>query len=460
MASKSVYLFDINLDIKNGIIPGTFDVNCETFTFPDVVTLNSRGAEMIWRLSVKLYSSKTQKEKLTKKWLGKPTIQCPETYCGCITTVSYQSGGKIRDTVPIFIFHGKNIGKKNETNCIQQAFRLALSKYNLRQKQANLLNQTINFPPPMLVKRYEKNNNSSTVLKGAIPPGTVIQKKLNGVRLVACFTDKVILYSRKGLEYPGLDHIKTNLKQIFQKDKHIYLDGECYLHGKPLQWISGQSRKDQDEGLLEYHIFDCFWPVTNPTAISEYRQVQLKKLLVDLPPNIKYVDSEPVSSISMIEKITKKYLKDGYEGGIVRFPAGVYTYGYSNHRSSDIIKVKPLYDKEFKIVGFTSGIIGKDVGALVWICEVEDAPDPNDKIFHVVPKNMTYAERYKIFKCLSQLMPCGQTRFMKDFYGKYLTVEYPELSTKTGKPVQAKALEVRTYESGKEDVMAKLFKEC
>jgi hypothetical protein len=78
---------------------------------------------------------------------------------------------------------------------------------------------------------------------------------------------------------------------------------------------------------------------------------------------------------------------------------------------------------------------------------------------------MTYAERYKIYRCLGVNVAADGTppvsRFERDVIGKPLTVEYKELSPTTGKPLQAKALAFRTYESGPDaDPIARLMREC
>ena len=113
------------------------------------------------------------------------------------------------------------------------------------------------------------------------------------------------------------------------------------------------------------------------------------------------------------------------------------------------------------------------MGAVIWVCEVdpEHEKDPSDKTFTVVPKDMTYDERYWVFRCLGQSVendpgavadggPARLTRFERDFYGKWLTVEFPERSPKTGKPVQAKALVFRKYEDEGADPLQRLFSEC
>jgi ATP-dependent DNA ligase len=166
-----------------------------------------------------------------------------------------------------------------------------------------------------------------------------------------------------------------------------------------------------------------------------------------------------------LDALVKKFIAEGYEGAIARKDAAGYRYGYSNYHSANLLKIKPKYDAEFPVVGYTQGTRGKDVGAVIWVCEVPDPKDPHDKTFNVVPKNMNYKTRKAIYECLGQKVqaPDGQmtTRFERDVKGLPLTVEFAESSAETGKPLQAKALTFRTYESGPDnDPIRKLMAEC
>jgi ATP-dependent DNA ligase len=251
--------------------------------------------------------------------------------------------------------------------------------------------------------------------------------------------------------------------KLLYSPANLFVDGELYLHGKSLNWISGQVRKEGDEGTLEYWIYDCFFPAAIASGYqmtSKHRQEYLDMLFKSV--NLKYVKrviNYKVKKLSDIHKYRDEFLAEGYEGAIVRKDWTGYTYGNNNYHSSNLVKVKPIYDAEFKVVGFTQGTKGKDVGALIWICEVdpEHVIDPADKTFNVVPKDMTYEERYKIFELLN-LKSGPENNFNKYVNGKYLTVEFPERSKKTGKPSQAKALNFRNLDTDSNEDPIKLMK--
>jgi hypothetical protein len=107
---------------------------------------------------------------------------------------------------------------------------------------------------------------------------------------------------------------------------------------------------------------------------------------------------------------------------------------------------------------------------VIWICEVaeKNRKDSTDYEFSVVP-NMAYEERYRLFKCLSQEVDDPKhggkkiTRFERDIKGLPLTVEYAELSSKTGKPLQPKGVVIRSYPEGLNagvDPVKTLFADC
>jgi ATP-dependent DNA ligase len=131
-------------------------------------------------------------------------------------------------------------------------------------------------------------------------------------------------------------------------------------------------------------------------------------------------------------------LDQGYEGAVIRNPKGIYrTRIYSQHRSYDVQKLKPLENAEFEVVGYDQGKKGKNVGAIKFKLKTETG-----KVFNAEPKNMTQDERYRLFEKMSEVQENGKTYFENEYLGKPYTVEYFELS-KDGVPQQPKGLGLR-----------------
>lgn len=583
MASKSIHITDTREAIRNADIPGKFNANRTSFHFPTVISRSSRGVPLLWDLTIQLLKD-GKPTKILDEYLGSPAKPLGKEYQGEILTTSKQEEGKLKKSEPTYVQSGKNIGKKNATNVITQAFRDALGKYNKQLKRAegpsNKVSEieevaetkesktdedteieeptkneakkevispfvcmgapdaaSINWHPlPMLVKKWGATK-AATVTEDDFKQGRVtLQRKYDGVRAPSFLGCKkpvgkptansdeltteriygdidnaiVVMYSRSGEPYPGSPSIRRDLLEFLLsapqvadvctipdeykpsvKPTHksqwaykgpfgvpaVYLDAEIYLHGKPLNWISGQARKEKDSDLLEYHVYDCFFPLAihyGHNMTSEDRQKYLNAMFARMDSEktrIKRGKNFVPRSSAEMHKLVKGFLDDDYEGGIIRKNWEGYQYSPNNYHSSNLIKIKPIKDSEFRIVGFTQGTKGKDVGAIIWVCEVDakHVKDPKDKEFNAVPMDMTYKERYALFKCLSAKVtdpknPGKQiTRFERDIKRKNLTmtVVYPKRSVKTGKPEQPKAKIVRSYEEGAaDDPMHKIMIEC
>jgi len=99
-------------------------------------------------------------------------------------------------------------------------------------------------------------------------------------------------------------------------------------------------------------------------------------------------------------------------------------------RSANLLKLKPVFDDEFKIVGYKEGK-GKDAGAITWELETKD------KIKFSATPNMPLNERKKLFKKVAK----NEDKYI----GKMMTVEYRGLSN-DDVPLQPKAITTRDYE--------------
>jgi hypothetical protein len=485
--------------LTSGQIPGTFDGARGTFTFTPVRVVKKRGPALVWTLTITFVSADGTPAS-AEQWGAAldhrpPSPELPAGAHAVLSTVVVSEGKE--DTphegrVPTEVRAGKNLGKKNATNPWTQALR---DGYSLWRKQAarqgsGSAGYSLAEPPPMLVKKVGQTRavrlDDELVARGAFA-----QRKFNGVRVVAyavadtvrgpaaehpdAVATGVALYSRTSKPYAGAVHIRRALKKVFDglagvgvPPAGIRLDGELYLHGKSLEWISGQARSSTDDSSLELQVYDAFRVgadgAINP-ASAVARQTGLDTIARLFTGPIRRVENIPVTSPAQVEELSRRFLAAGYEGVIVRRSDMPYESSPNNYHSAALFKIKPLHDAEFTIVGFGTGEKGKDKDALMWIAEVPvaDAVVPTDRTFRVTPKDMTYPQRRHLHTCLAQVVgEGGLTRFRRDFYGKLLTVEFPSRSAKTGKPEQAKALAVRTYEQGPDDAdpMRRLYAEC
>lgn len=529
MASKAITIKNHKEAIDKGIIPGSFNKERTEFVFKSVESVNSRKKKIIWIAKLQLLNKAKEPVEIKESYIIDSKKQLPDDWSAKITVDSKQEGGKTRDIVPTFVTKGKNIGKANATNIVTQGLRDALSLYNKQNKKSNPSGSKADsdsdvnsrlMPPPMTLKKID-SDRASTLKDKDFADGITVQRKYDGVRVVAYYDwikKEVAFYSRSGHSYPGMDHIRKELKPILENppaiqkltdcptnpklyseesrlskeeakrsDDHVilYLDGEFYLHGKPLNFISGQSRGSESEAMLEYHVYDCFFPTAigvteqnngdkakpketdnlNSRCRQKYLDMVFEQL--KLSYHVRRVENFKVDNNKQILELRDRFIKEGYEGAVARKDMGTYEYSYNGYHSSNVVKVKKVHDDEFRIVGFTQGKKGKDVGALIWEAEVDEknAKDPNDRKFNAVPKSMSYDERRQMFKCLSETVKDKDgkevSRFARDFLGKPLTIEHAGLSAKTGKPLQPKAITTRTYAEGpNSDPMKDAYERC
>lgn len=193
-----------------------------------------------------------------------------------------------------------------------------------------------------------------------------MQPKLDGVRCVIQAEKrgdksqlghlKVTAYSRTGKEWLNIDHILQSLTPFFDKHPNVILDGELYNHAlrddfekiiscvrkqKPTAIDKAESRK-----LVQFHCYDIvdetmpFW--------DRYKFVFA---------NLR--DAYGVRTVATLAEITDQYqahayhdlyLKDGYEGSILRLNTE-----YQCKRSHSLRKFKDFHDAEAVITDWVEG---------------------------------------------------------------------------------------------------------
>ena len=257
---------------------------------------------------------------------------------------------------------------------------------------------------PMLASSFDKRKD-----KVAYPLD--VQPKLDGVRCLAYWDNdgSVKLMSRGGKSWECCAHIIEQLELVLPKD--WILDGELYIHGTSFQEITKLVKKMRPESVnVEFHVYDIPRTEDGKNHEWEKRKTYLRELYGMLYENkcvgIDVVKDFVAENEADVYKLQSQFLEDGYEGAIVRELDGEYRMG---HRSNKLLKVKNFMDKEYEIVGYTTGV-GKFYGCCVWICETEKGQS-----FKVVPQG-TYEERQETYDTANRHI------------GRLLKVKYFELT--------------------------------
>lgn len=334
-------------------------------------------------------------------------IERSHGYIGCKETKS------IRE-----IENGKNIGKKNETTIEMQAMKEAEALWKKQKENGYVENvedvDNVTFLP-MLAHDFNKRGKDINV-------PFYIQPKIDGVRL--CVKADGTLFSRTGKEYNGMYHIKESIKMLGLRDS-IILDGELFTFDLDFENICSVCRKsneiDPRQIMMKFYIFDMY-DTLNENLSFEQRYKFLQNL--NLRDPLVLVLTEKVSNKEDIDVKHEYYLKECYEGIMLRNVNGIYK---SNYRSIDLQKYKTFQDQEYKIIGCTEAT-GNDKGTIIFTCI-----DPKTNLkFSVRPKGSREQRKYWFdnFELIKH---------------KMLTVRYQNL-TEYGVPRFPVGISIRDYE--------------
>lgn len=363
-----------------------------------------------------------------------------------------QYGGKITTQPIILVDKGKGIGKARRTvseqakleydsrvnKYMDKGYKKLPKSIDLCTKEeldALLPEETTDSEgnlKPMLAKDF--HDVATSVLE---KQWWYASRKIDGVRCLMFVKDgEIHTSSRGGKNYDNSTyHITCNpkLKKFMLDNPTLILDGELYVHGYSLQTLSGLARlkKETDKcDELQYYIYDVV--DTNKTFEERLEILDHIKdeLQLDFEPNKTFEDGDlqiqmvphvKVEGWVQIKKTHDSYVKEGFEGAVIRRPDKKYGV---NKRTNDMVKVKEYQDGEFKIIGFSEGLRPED---MVFVCVTEDGKEFEAK--PVGPRELKheYLER------------------IDEIIGKMATVKYFSFSD-GGTPTQPVLKCIRDYE--------------
>ena len=456
------------------VFPGEINKTTGSYDFPDLYHSDSNNNDRIWSIKVRLVKGKEKKYSIDWDLMEDDTIPVKSSYLnttdipkGTISQMWVETGvigGKITRHTPTYS-EEKHVGQSNERNTFKSSLVTARSLYLKKLDNGMRPNNIFYSKPtkpvkyaryfPMLVRKYDDEK------KNLVYP-IYVQPKLDGARCIAYLDvhpnkkptfENVILYTRQKKDYIGFEKLRKELLPALmdiydlEQSESAYIDGEFYKHEMPLQTISGAVRNPKRESMpkydgIQYHVFDIFYP--SRTLAFEDRIEHLDDLFAALGNNPEEVVRVPtLYAKTQIEeeKIYKDFLKKRYEGTIVRNASSLYlTHPIKTGmsiRSKFVLKRKMTYSDEYEVVGFDQGTKGRDKGAIIWQCQTEE---PHKK-FNATPKDITYEERYDLYK---KSIKNNNDGFNKNFKGRMMTVEYEDLS-KNNVPLRAKAVGFRDH---------------
>lgn len=275
--------------------------------------------------------------------------------------------GKVGTGKPLFDSYcaeEKNVGRSSATTSEQQAELEAQSKFDkqLRLKYVQSIEEAeggLNIKPMRCYSLDDKRRKK-------IPFPCTVQPKYNGCRCMAYpvgDNGHIRLMSRGGKDYV-VPHIQNELADKIPSG--WCLDGELYVHGMSLQRIRSFILTPSEESLsVQFVVYDM-----TQLPPGDVPWLMRHKHLWDwfsLNPGMQYVRMSPsVAALRMndIEAAHDEYVRQGYEGCIIRFENGKYKLAAKN---TEVLKYKKFQDAEFKVVGWS---VGKD-DVIVYRCVQE-----------------------------------------------------------------------------------------
>lgn len=384
-----------------------------------------------WQIEISLFDKKNKPVRINSI-----DMPIPDGYTAQYSTVSGIVDMKMTTSAPTIISSGKNLGKKNATNALTQAYNDCMSKYRTKIKagysdskpDTKISASKNQIPFPMALKTWKDFGHRLNY-------PLYLQPKLDGLRMIALLdkNKKVILKSRRLHDIAGFDKLRAELQTLYDNsnDKTIILDGELYKHGMDLQTISGIVRSDarvSEEEELRFMLFDCF--SIGDTSAFDDRLARLESFIADRQSTSQLELNDTVSVASEIEA-DKYYIEktdQGYEGIIYKSADRLYEYSLTKEkRSSWYLKRKQQFDDEFEIVGFGEGK-GKDLGCVVFILKTKSGIEFNSVI------NGTYEYRKQLYQeCVKNF---------DTFKGRMAKVQYEDLSS-DGVPLRNRMIMIR-----------------
>lgn len=198
-------------------------------------------------------------------------------------------------------------------------------------------------------------------------PPYLVQPKLDGERCRAVWVgDSYMLLTSEENIFFSVPHI---IKQLNTLNTHEELDGELYCHGMSFEQIHSVVSRTENlhpqHEAMDYHIFDL---VTKDIQGARLLSLRLKIKQTADTPNLIPVPWRMARTMDEVMRAYDEYLREGYEGIIVR---NAYA-PYMRKRSTYVMKFKPKKEDTYKIIDWKEeiskdGIPKGRIGAL--LCE-------------------------------------------------------------------------------------------
>ena len=220
----------------------------------------------------------------------------------------------------------------------------------------------------MLAKEYSKNMKPPRNVTEYNPDSWWISEKLDGFR---CRTNEETneLISRQNKKFNAPKFIIDALK-LNEGCNILPVDGELFAGRENFQKMGVVRKKipiDEEWYEIKYYVYDCLHESVKNKPFNE-RYGFLKKCITKLNESwVNYIKKYPkltnvecpivlcrhykIKNKEYMENFYNSIIKKGGEGIMLKNPDSMY----EGKRSNNLLKYKPVFDKEAKIIGYKLG---------------------------------------------------------------------------------------------------------
>jgi DNA ligase-1 len=180
----------------------------------------------------------------------------------------------------------------------------------------------------------------------------IVSPKLDGIRCL-CRGGRAV--SRQLIDIPN-----EMVQSILSDHKYDGLDGELIV-GSPTdpdvyRKTNSGVMSEKTTPDFKYYVFDVTFNLACDGFESRFKMLQSYANL----DRVVIVPQYVVRNIEELITIEEKFLREDYEGVMLRSPQGPYKYGRSTTNEGYLLKLKRFVDGEFKIVGFEERMENKN----------------------------------------------------------------------------------------------------
>jgi ATP-dependent DNA ligase len=256
----------------------------------------------------------------------------------------------------------------------------------------------------------------------------LVSPKLDGSKMYSTWRDgRVFLNTRSAKEHMNFRHIEEALAEFYAEYPNIVLDGEAYNHHykdrfEDLQSIfrkqdPTEAQRQQSKDVAKFYIYDAI-DLNKPDMTATDRQELLLWVFEKITSDyILCWSSTMVTSEDYYDAFHESAMNNGFEGTVLKIADAPYV----QRKNKNVMKRKPKFDAEFKIIDVVEGEgTNKGIASKVKI-DLVGATGMNKE--HMTALSI-FSQEAGMAKGWNHEMLAKMLVNKEDYIGKNATIEY------------------------------------